>query len=152
MKPVRSLIVPVYRNEEFLPAVLEAARGIAAEVGGAMEVVFVVDGSPDGSERWLAENLPRFELPSQLISLEGKNRLAEEIIYEVEHTMPFEKKKKKRKPKAEEPSETKGAKSQAQADGKEGKTRKSKAKEEPEEEEELPKRVLAVFFTHFIIQ
>lgn len=92
--------------------------------------------------------------PSQLISLEGKNRLAEEIIYEVEHTMPFEKKKKKkkRKPKAEEPSETKGAEAQAQAEGKEGKTRKSKAKEEPEEEEELPERVLAVFFTHFIIQ
>ncbi len=64
-----SLIIPVYRNESFLPRVLEAVRGIAAGTAGTLEVVFVIDGSPDRSEAWLAEHLPAFALPSQLIAL-----------------------------------------------------------------------------------
>jgi len=85
--------------------------------------------------------------PSQLSSLEGKNKLAEEVIHEVEQTMPVEKKKKKKKKaKAEETAEKKDAKG--------AKSKKAKAKEEAEEDEaeELPERVLAVFFTHFIVQ
>jgi len=87
--------------------------------------------------------------PSQLSSLDGKNKLAEEIIHEIEQTMPVEKKKKKakkKKAKAEETAEKKDAKS--------SKSKKTKAKEEPEEDEDeaLPERVLAVFFTHFIVQ
>lgn len=85
--------------------------------------------------------------PSQLSSLDGKNKLAEEVIHEVEQTMPVEKKKKKKKKaKAEETAEKKDAKG--------AKSKKARAKEEPEEDEaeELPERVLAVFFTHFIVQ
>lgn len=85
--------------------------------------------------------------PSQLSSLDGKNKLAEEVIHEVEQTMPVEKKKKKKKKtKAEETADKKDAKS--------AKSKKAKAKDEPEEDEaeELPERVLAVFFTHFIVQ
>ena len=64
-----TLIIPVYRNEEFLPEVLQAVRDIAGRTAGVLEVVFVVDGSPDQSEAWLAEHLPAFGVPSQLIAL-----------------------------------------------------------------------------------
>jgi polyisoprenyl-phosphate glycosyltransferase len=64
-----TLIIPVYRNEEFLPEVLQAVQEIAAQVAGALEVVFVIAGSPDRSEGWLLEHLPAFAVPSQLIAL-----------------------------------------------------------------------------------
>src|SRR5690349_18979067 len=44
-----SLIIPVYRNEETLDALLAALRPLAAELEHKLEVVFVVDGSPDRS-------------------------------------------------------------------------------------------------------
>lgn len=46
--PLRSLVIPVYRNEENFPRLLEALVALDRAVGG-MEVVFVVDGSPDRS-------------------------------------------------------------------------------------------------------
>jgi glycosyltransferase involved in cell wall biosynthesis len=64
-----TLIIPIYRNEEFLPEVLQAVQQIASQTTGALEVVFVVDGSPDRSEAWLREHLPAFSVPSQLIAL-----------------------------------------------------------------------------------
>ena len=44
-----SLVVPVYRNEETIPDLLAALAGIDRALGGGLEVVFVVDGSPDRS-------------------------------------------------------------------------------------------------------
>ncbi len=64
-----TLIIPVYRNEAFLPEVLQAVQEIAHQTAGELEVVFVVDGSPDHSEAWLREHLPAFAVPSQLIAL-----------------------------------------------------------------------------------
>ena len=64
-----SLIIPVYRNEAFLPEVLQAVQAIADRAAGSLEVVFVVDGSPDQSEAWLTQHLPAFAVPSQLIAL-----------------------------------------------------------------------------------
>jgi glycosyltransferase involved in cell wall biosynthesis len=64
-----SLIIPVYRNEEFLPEVLQVVRGFAAQLKHSFEVVFVVDGSPDHSEQWLLDQLPVCGVPSQLIVL-----------------------------------------------------------------------------------
>ena len=64
-----TLIIPVYRNEAFLQEVLLAVREIAGQTVGELEVVFVVDGSPDRSEAWLREHLPAFAVPSQLIAL-----------------------------------------------------------------------------------
>jgi glycosyltransferase involved in cell wall biosynthesis len=62
--------VPVYRNEETLAAVVERLEGLADEFNGALEAVFVVDGSPDASllllRRLLSEER-RFS--SQLIAL-----------------------------------------------------------------------------------
>ena len=39
-----SLVIPVYRNEESLPDLLDAVQDLSDQLGGAMEVVFVVDG------------------------------------------------------------------------------------------------------------
>ncbi len=50
MPITHSLIIPVYRNEAFLPEVLQVVQGFAAALAGAFEVIFVVDGSPDRSE------------------------------------------------------------------------------------------------------
>ena len=69
MTITHSLIIPVYRNEAFLPEVLQVVRGFATALGGAFEVVFVVDGSPDRCEPWLLEKLPSSGVPSQLIVL-----------------------------------------------------------------------------------
>jgi len=44
-----SVVIPVYGNEATLPAVVRAMEELAAELDGRLEVVFVVDGSPDGS-------------------------------------------------------------------------------------------------------
>jgi len=64
-----SLIIPVYRNEETLDALLIALRAIASELDGRLEVVFVVDGSPDRSYPILRERLPDAGFPSQLVCL-----------------------------------------------------------------------------------
>jgi glycosyltransferase involved in cell wall biosynthesis len=64
-----SLVIPVYRNEATIPLLLEELEGIDAELERNLEVVFVVDGSPDGSEGLLRESLPRCSFGSQLVSL-----------------------------------------------------------------------------------
>lgn len=64
-----SLVIPVYRNEAFLPGVLSAVSGIAAGVDGCMEVVFVIDGSPDRCEEWLLTHLQQYTVPAQLVAL-----------------------------------------------------------------------------------
>lgn len=67
--PRYSLIIPVYRNEETLDALLTALHGIAAELDGRLEVVFVIDGSPDRSYPILRDRLPTAGFPSQLVCL-----------------------------------------------------------------------------------
>ena len=64
-----SLIIPVYRNEETLDALLAALQPLAGELDNRLEVVFVVDGSPDRSYLILQQRLPSAGFPSQLISL-----------------------------------------------------------------------------------
>ncbi len=64
-----TLIIPIYRNQEFLPEVLQAVRQIADQTVGELEAVFVIDGSPDHSEAWLCELLPAFTVATQLIAL-----------------------------------------------------------------------------------
>lgn len=44
-----SLIIPVYKNESTLPELLTALENLHKRVKGDLEVVFVVDGSPDCS-------------------------------------------------------------------------------------------------------
>jgi len=66
-----SVVVPVYRNEEFVPLLIETFTDLDAEVrkrfGIGLEAVFVVDASPDKCFALLNEALPRAPFRSQLI-------------------------------------------------------------------------------------
>lgn len=64
-----SLTIPVYRNESSLPSLLEQLENLNDRMGGDLEVVFVVDGSPDRSGELLAAALPTAKFASQLILL-----------------------------------------------------------------------------------
>jgi polyisoprenyl-phosphate glycosyltransferase len=64
---VLSLIVPVYRSEANLPALLHAVKELAQQT--PLEVVFVVDGSPDRCAEILARELKTFPAPAWLLLL-----------------------------------------------------------------------------------
>ncbi len=64
-----SVVVPVFRNEASIPDLVAELRGLGQRMDGELEVVFVVDGSPDGSLPLLCELLPRAGLRSQVLSL-----------------------------------------------------------------------------------
>ena len=68
--PRYSVVVPVYKNEPTLSTLVQQLERLTSELDGPLEVVFVVDGSPDGSlvllRRLLAEE-QRFS--SQLLAL-----------------------------------------------------------------------------------
>jgi glycosyltransferase involved in cell wall biosynthesis len=64
-----SLVIPVYRNAENLPRLLAELEQLASRLSGAIEVVFVVDGSPDASLDILRTRLPGWPVRSQLIEL-----------------------------------------------------------------------------------
>jgi glycosyltransferase involved in cell wall biosynthesis len=68
--PRFSLVIPVYGNQSTLPTVVDCCSALAGSLEGALEVVFVVDGSPDGSlvvlQRLLREPLV---FSAQLIAL-----------------------------------------------------------------------------------
>lgn len=67
--PVKySIVVPVYANEGTLDQCIERLTEVAAHLPGRLEVVFVVDGSPDGSLLELQNLLPRAGLISQLVT------------------------------------------------------------------------------------
>jgi glycosyltransferase involved in cell wall biosynthesis len=66
---ILSLVIPVYKNEDSLPALLREIAGIAAECADGLEVVFVVDGSPDDSLAVLRRELPSWSVPARLIEL-----------------------------------------------------------------------------------
>jgi polyisoprenyl-phosphate glycosyltransferase len=67
--PVISLIIPVYRNEDCLPDLLKALENLHASLNGELEIVFVVDGSPDRCYEILREALPAHSFQSKLILL-----------------------------------------------------------------------------------
>lgn len=66
---LNSLIVPVYKNEASIPELIEACDALAASLEEPLEVVFVVDGSPDRSFELLESAIPRARFASQLILL-----------------------------------------------------------------------------------
>ena len=65
---MNSLIIPVYKNEENIPHLLRALELLNQQVQ-ELEIVFVVDGSPDASARLLSELLPTTNLTAQLLLL-----------------------------------------------------------------------------------
>jgi polyisoprenyl-phosphate glycosyltransferase len=64
---MNSLVIPVYRNEQSIAELLESLRTLARAVG-ELEVVFVVDGSPDKSYQLLRDALPTQPFKTQLIA------------------------------------------------------------------------------------
>ena len=64
-----SLIVPVFKNEENIPDLLDVLADFAARHQDAFEAILVVDGSPDASWRMLRAGLIERSIPSQLILL-----------------------------------------------------------------------------------
>ena len=64
-----SLVVPVYRNEPTIPDLLAALVRLDGELGRALEVVLVVDGSPDRSLAALVEALPATGLHAKVLDM-----------------------------------------------------------------------------------
>ncbi len=64
-----SLVIPVYRNEANLDRLLAELVKLGGRAAEELEVVFVVDGSPDGCLQILRERLPGLPLRTQLLSL-----------------------------------------------------------------------------------
>ena len=64
-----SLVIPVYKNEENLDRLLEEMVRLDRSMPGELEIVFVVDGSPDACFQILQERLPALPLRYQLLSL-----------------------------------------------------------------------------------
>jgi glycosyltransferase involved in cell wall biosynthesis len=67
MPPRYSIVVPVYKNAESLPHLMAEVSRLG--FGDALEVVFVVDGSPDNSYSVLHEALRTRNVRSQLVQL-----------------------------------------------------------------------------------
>jgi polyisoprenyl-phosphate glycosyltransferase len=66
---VNSLIIPVYKNADSLQELLSDIDGIGSNLREPLEVVFVIDGSPDASYAILKHALPGRYQASQLICL-----------------------------------------------------------------------------------
>ena len=69
LNPRYSLVIPVYRNSENIGDLVPACRALHDALAGRLEVIFVVDCSPDDSHARLAALLPSSGLRAQLISL-----------------------------------------------------------------------------------
>jgi glycosyltransferase involved in cell wall biosynthesis len=64
-----SLVIPIYKNEANLDRLLTALAGIPPRLPVEVEVVCVVDGSPDRSYEILRERLPQASFRSRLVLL-----------------------------------------------------------------------------------
>jgi len=64
-----SVVVPVYRNRDSLPMVVDRLAALAEERDGRLEAVFVVDGSPDDSLAVLGQALVARPVDAQVLSL-----------------------------------------------------------------------------------
>jgi glycosyltransferase involved in cell wall biosynthesis len=62
----RSLVIPIYRNEENMPFLLEALGKLNRTLGG-LEVVCVVDGSPDRSGELLVAAGEQINFPLRVV-------------------------------------------------------------------------------------
>ena len=67
--PVYSIVIPVYKNEASIPDLLLTLHGINKRLNSPLEVVFVVDGSPDECFQRLAAELPTAAFKAKLIAL-----------------------------------------------------------------------------------
>jgi len=64
-----SLIIPVYRNELNIPELLKIVKIISGKLQDSIEVLFIVDGSPDKSHEILSNALKTAKIYSKLVLL-----------------------------------------------------------------------------------
>ena len=64
-----TVIVPIYKNSLNIDSLLDAMDKLCQDMGGELDAVFVVDGSPDDSYEKLFQALPERAFPSQLLAL-----------------------------------------------------------------------------------
>ncbi len=64
-----SLIIPVYKNEASLPDLLAALAALNARLDDRLEVLFVIDGSPDRCHDILSRQLPAQPFAATLVLL-----------------------------------------------------------------------------------
>ena len=64
-----SLIIPVYKNEDSIPELIETVAGLDRKLDGKLEAVFVVDGSPDQSAALLQSLLTEQTFSARLLLL-----------------------------------------------------------------------------------
>lgn len=65
-RPLLSVVVPVYGNEGNIPSLVDALNDLSGRVGGVMQVVFVVDASPDRSGELLLAARDRFRFAAKI--------------------------------------------------------------------------------------
>lgn len=63
-----SLIIPVYKNEASIQRMLDSLTTINQKLGGQLEAVFVVDGSPDRSYELLRDAIDNLSFAAQLLT------------------------------------------------------------------------------------
>src|SRR5262245_65938341 len=64
-----SIVIPVYKNEGSIGELLSCLQHIDEQLPGPLEVVFVIDGSPDQSLQRLVTMLPNVSFSSKVIIL-----------------------------------------------------------------------------------
>ena len=69
MQDILSLIIPVYRNENSIPDLLDSLKNLNTELNGNFEVIFVVDGSPDRSYEILRDSIQALPFKVKLLLL-----------------------------------------------------------------------------------
>jgi glycosyltransferase involved in cell wall biosynthesis len=66
-QPLNSLVVPVFKNRESIPQLIDAVEEIREQVPGELEAIFVVDGSPDDSRDRLHAALAERSLSARVV-------------------------------------------------------------------------------------
>ena len=63
-----SVIIPVYKNEGSIGRLIDVLKTMNKSLGDDMEVVFVVDGSPDKSFELLKNAIGQITISAQLLA------------------------------------------------------------------------------------
>lgn len=62
-----SLIIPIYRNAQFIPELLDSLEKLNISLNHNLEIVFVIDGNPENEFEILKQQLNKHQFKSQLI-------------------------------------------------------------------------------------
>lgn len=68
-KITHSVVIPVYRNEESIDELIDSLQKLSESIIGVLEIVFVVDGSPDASASKINSRFPNEFMASQVLQL-----------------------------------------------------------------------------------